>query len=59
MKFIAIMLLIAAIIVGGPVLVIWSLNTLFKLGIPTTLETWAATAILAMLVSGTAGRESK
>jgi len=46
-------LIIFAIAVG-PVLVIWSLNTLFPvLAIPFTFYTWLATAILlGLLVSG-------
>ncbi len=59
MKIIAILLAVVFFVIVGPIFVIWSLNTLFKLAIPVTLETWAATAILATLVSGTAGRDSK
>jgi hypothetical protein len=39
--------LIVIVIVFGPILTIWSLNTLFPaLAIPYTLETWAAAALL-------------
>lgn len=39
--------LIAAVVVFGPLLGIWSLNTLFPvLTIPYTLETWAAFGLL-------------
>lgn len=30
----------------GPILTIWALNTLFKLTIPYTLDTWASVVIL-------------
>ena len=44
-------------IVFGPLLVIWSLNTLFPvLAIPYALETWFATAVLNGMVF--AGRRS-
>ena len=42
------------LIILGPLLTIWSLNTLFPvLAIPYTLQTWAAAAILAGLAGGT------
>ena len=45
--------LIVAIIVFGPIVGIWSLNTLFPvLAIPYTLETWAAFAILLGSTTG-------
>jgi hypothetical protein len=46
------MLMIAAILIFGPILVIWSLNILFPvLTIPYTLETWAAIVILFLFSS--------
>jgi hypothetical protein len=36
----------------GPLLVIWSLNTLFALAIPFTIETWSAVIILGMFLKG-------
>lgn len=43
-----VMLFIAALLIFGPVFVIWSLNTLFPvLAIPYTLETWCAVVIMA------------
>jgi hypothetical protein len=46
------MLMIAAILIFGPILVIWSLNILFPvLAIPYTLETWAAIVILFLFSS--------
>ena len=41
--------IVAAVIVI-PMLVIWSLNTLFGLQIVLTRETWAAALVLSMLV---------
>lgn len=38
--------LIVALIIVAPLLTIWSLNTLFILGIPYNWETWASAAIL-------------
>lgn len=44
--------LILALIVLGPILTIWSLNTLFPaLVIPYTLETWVAALILGSIFS--------
>jgi len=43
-------LLIVAVIVFGPLALIWCLNTLFPvLNIPYTFETWAAAFILPSL----------
>jgi len=39
-------------VVFGPLLTIWSLNTLFGLTIPYTLKTWFATLFLAGVVGG-------
>mgnify|MGYP003352446770 FL=1 len=42
--------LLVAVFVLGPLLLIWSLNTLFPVvNIPYTLETWAAAAIIPSL----------
>ena len=46
-KFIIGISLFLIAIIFGPILTIWSLNTLFPaLAIPYTLETWAASALL-------------
>lgn len=48
MKYIAIIAFVLFLIVIGPFLAIWSLNTLFPaLAIPYTIETWAAALILS------------
>ena len=39
-------LLLIVVIIFGPLLTIWALNTLFALAIPYTLSTWFATAVL-------------
>ena len=45
-----IVLAVILLIALGPLLTIWALNTLFPaLGIPYTLETWAATVIMGGL----------
>ena len=54
-SFTAIVFLIAlliAIIVIGPLLVIWSMNTLFTLGITYDIYTWSAALILGIVVKG-------
>lgn len=40
--------IIVAIAVIFPLLIIWSVNTLFALTIPYTLETWSAVVLLQM-----------
>lgn len=51
---VAMVLLIACLIVVGPLLTIWSLNTLFPvLNIDYTLSTWFAALLLGGLVHGT------
>ena len=43
-----IILMIASLLIFGPIFVIWSLNTLFPvLAIPYTIETWVSVVILA------------
>jgi hypothetical protein len=46
--------LIAIVVVAGPLLLIWALNTLFPvLAIPYTVWTWLAALILGATVSTT------
>jgi len=48
LKYLFIILFVFALIILGPILVIWSMNTIFPvLLIPYTLETWIATFILS------------
>lgn len=50
-KIIGLIVLIILVIVIGPLLTIWSLNTLFPaLAIPYSLETWAAIVLLGAAV---------
>ena len=47
------LLLIVAVIVAGPLLSIWALNTLFPvLAIPYTVETWAAMILVGGMFQG-------
>ena len=48
-----ILVLIVIIVVLGPLLTIWSLNTLFGFKIAYSFWTWFATAWLATVVGGT------
>ena len=48
MKVIILVLFILFLVILGPILSIWSLNTLFPaLAIPYTVETWFASLILS------------
>ncbi len=47
MKVVLVVLFVVILLVLGPLLTIWSMNTLFPaLAIPYSLETWAAVIIL-------------
>jgi hypothetical protein len=47
-KMVILLLFVGVFLLIGPILVIWSMNTLFPvLMIPYTLETWIATFILS------------
>jgi hypothetical protein len=51
---IGIVVLIVALILAGPLAVIWALNTLFPvLAIPYTIWTWLAALVLGATVSPT------
>ena len=50
-KIIGLIVLFVLVIVVGPLLTIWSMNTLFPaLAIPYNLETWAAVVLLGAAV---------
>lgn len=54
MTVLAMIALIVVLVVAGPLLVIWALNTLFPvLAIPYTVGTWFAALILGAAVSPT------
>lgn len=44
--------LLVTVIVIGPLLTIWSLNTLFGLGIAYNVKTWFAAFVLSSIASG-------
>ncbi len=46
------LVLAVGIIVSGPLIVIWVINTLFSLGIAYNLWTWLASAFLLMAIVG-------
>ena len=48
-----VLILVIAVVIFGPLLTIWSLNTLFPvLAIPYSIETWLATVIIASIFRG-------
>ena len=49
---------VALVVIFGPLCTIWALNTLFTLNIAYSLETWAGAIILTSIVSGK-GLEAK
>lgn len=52
--------LVVVLIVAGPLLILWALNTLFPaLAIPYDIWTWLATLILASAISPTIRVKSK
>jgi hypothetical protein len=55
-KYFLIVLLVIVLLLVGPLLTIWSLNTLFPaLAIPYSLETWAAVIILGGVFKSNVG----
>jgi hypothetical protein len=46
-------ILLILLIILGPIVTIWSLNTLFPvLAIPYTVETWVAAVVIAGIIRG-------
>jgi hypothetical protein len=56
---ILVMLVVIALIIGFPLAVIWSLNTLFALGIAYTWKTWLSVIILSLVVGSSSGSTDK
>jgi hypothetical protein len=58
-KLVLIIALIAVIIIFGPLITIWSLNTLFPvLDIPTNIATWFATLwVFGIVVTNMKGKK--
>jgi hypothetical protein len=59
MENLLLILLIILVIVLGPLLLIWSLNTLFGLAIAYNLSTWFAAFVLGGVVSRSASSSKK
>jgi hypothetical protein len=57
-KFVALAGLLVAVLVAGPLITIWSLNTLFGLGIAYTFWTWLAVVFLGMFLNARIGQKS-
>lgn len=52
-KVTLLLIFVVVVVVFGPLLTIWSLNTLFPvLAIPYSIETWLATAVIAGIFRG-------
>jgi hypothetical protein len=53
------LILVVFLLIVAPWMLIWALNTLFKLGIPFTLSTWAAASVIIGVWSnrGTRGND--
>ncbi|MCX7353082.1 MAG: hypothetical protein NTW22_07475 [Proteobacteria bacterium] len=52
-KLTLMLILIVFVVIVGPLLTIWALNTLFPvLAIPYSIETWFATVIIAGIFRG-------
>ena len=57
MKLFLFAVLMILLVIFGPVLTIWSINTLFPVAdIPYTIETWAAAIILAGIFKTTVNK---
>lgn len=53
MKELFIVLFVAAVVIGWPIALIWSLNVLFPaVAIPMTLETWTAAFVITLALNG-------
>lgn len=55
-RMIALIILLVVVVAMMPLLLIWSINTLFLTGIAYTLKTWAATLVFVMFF-GAASRK--
>ena len=52
-KILLIVAFVIFLVVIGPILTIWSLNTLFPaLNIPTNFDTWCAVVLLGLFIRG-------
>ena len=58
-SIVLLLVLALAIVIGMPIALIWSLNTLFSLAIPYTLETWLAAFIIPAAIKTTVNVKGK
>ena len=59
MKMTLIFVAVVALLIAVPLMTIWSLNNLFVLGIPYTMNTWASAWSLGFIFGGGAYAVSK
>lgn len=57
-KIAVLVVFIVAIILLGPLISIWALNTVFGLDIAYTFWTWLAMAWIGLVINGNIGRKS-
>ncbi len=57
-KIVALAVLVVTIVLLGPLISIWALNTLFSLGIAYTFWTWLAMAWVGAVLSAKIGQKS-
>ena len=50
MEKLILIIVVLVVLIVGPLLAIWSLNTLFGLGIAYSIKTWFAALVLAGIV---------
>lgn len=58
-KIVGIVALVIGLVAFVPLVLIWSLNTLFGLGIGYSLSTWAAAFVLAALIGGSSSSSKR
>jgi hypothetical protein len=56
---ISVVILVVALVILGPLAIIWALNTLFGLGIAYTFWTWLAVLVLSATIGGNRGSSTK
>lgn len=57
-KIAVFVLFLIVLVLIGPLISIWALNTLFGLGIAYTFWTWLAMAWIGLVINGNIGRKS-
>lgn len=55
---VGLIVLYVVLVIVGPIITIWSLNTLFSLGIAYTFWTWLAVIVLGTFINSNIGRKS-